>query len=300
MAEKLAFDQIFGNGRAIHLHQVVLRPPRALVQRFRDLLFSRPGLSGDQNGRFAPGHFLNDHQDLLHLRTFGDELTRFAFYRLQDLQLPCLPLVIEGPHDFHLELVELERLLNVVIGPEAHRLDRRFDRSVGRHDHDDSIFVSLLRLPEDLQPIRLRHLHVGDHQVEVLLVQPANRLAAIGRRFHVVTVLAEHRLEVFSRNPLVLDDEKTFHRLTPDSSFNWTSRVGQLDGKGGSSPRLAFHVDKTSMGIDDLLGHRQPDSRPPRLGGEKGKEHPRAGFGRDAPAGIPDAHHGEIGRIILS
>ena len=50
--------------------------------------------------------------------------------------LGAQPLVRERPVDHHEQLVDLERLLQVVEGAEPHRLDRALDGGVRGHDHD--------------------------------------------------------------------------------------------------------------------------------------------------------------------
>jgi hypothetical protein len=83
---------------------------------------------------------------------------------------------LEGPLDHQAQLVgSAQGLLQVVEGAELHGLDRGVDRAVGgHHDHLDLGLLGL-ELADQGQAVEVRHLQVGDEQVEAALVEPSGR-----------------------------------------------------------------------------------------------------------------------------
>ena len=187
------------------------------MDRLGHFFLPRSRLTGDENGGFAPGHLPNDGEHLLHLFALADDVRFLAFQGLESLQLPRLPLVVEGSHDPHLELRQLEGLLDIVVGSEPHGLHRRLDRAIGGHHQDLDVLIHLLRLSQHLEPIRFGHPHVGDDQVEVLLIEPADCLAPVGGGLGIVAMVAEQSLQILPQGFLVLDDQEALHFPSPCS-----------------------------------------------------------------------------------
>ena len=92
--------------------------------------------------------------------------------------LPELPL-LERVADLHLQLVDVERLGQVVVRAEAHRLDRGVGgRKRGDHDAED-VRVDPLRRAQDVHAAHVRHLDVGDQQIEAAALELLDRRPAV-------------------------------------------------------------------------------------------------------------------------
>ena len=70
----------------------------------------------------------------------------------------------------------MKRLGDVVHGPEPGRLHRRLDRSVLRQDHHRDLRVAGTDALQKLQPSQLRHLQIGNQNVDSRLLQQFQRL----------------------------------------------------------------------------------------------------------------------------
>lgn len=64
MSEELTFQEVFRQGRAVHLDQRPMASPAYIVQRLGDELFSCPAFSGDQDGRLDVGKALYEGVNL--------------------------------------------------------------------------------------------------------------------------------------------------------------------------------------------------------------------------------------------
>ncbi len=111
--------------------------------------------------------------------------------------LGAQPLVLERAADDDQQLVDLERLLEVVEGAELHGLDGALDARVRRH-HDDlrAIGVAVGRqAPDQLEAGRARHQVVDDEQIEAAAPEELARLVRAARLGDVVALGAQRAPE---------------------------------------------------------------------------------------------------------
>ena len=143
VAEELALEERLGERRAVELHEGRLSLRGAvLVDRLRDELLARPALAGDEHARLGRRDLLDDVEDRLHCRARADdvveaepllqaraELRRFA------LEATALQRAVDDDE----ELVELDGLGEVVLGPLLHGLHGRVDVRERGHQDDDEL-----------------------------------------------------------------------------------------------------------------------------------------------------------------
>ena len=65
--------------------------------------------------------------------------------------------------DHRPQLLQIERLQQIVERPALHRLDGRLDRAVARDENHLGVGLHLLALGQNFEPAHLRHLEIGDH-----------------------------------------------------------------------------------------------------------------------------------------
>ena len=122
----------------------------------------------NENRAIRIGHLGDEVVDFLHLRARADDVFKPVLF-LDDLpQVPVFPneaLVIERALDGDLELVHLERLGDVIVGAELHRLKGRFHRLIGRNQDDRSLGQHLAAFAENVEAADLVHPEVGDDQL---------------------------------------------------------------------------------------------------------------------------------------
>ena len=108
------------------------------------------------------------------------------------------------------DLVELERLGDVVERAELHRADRSVRAAERGHDQDRGLGVGRLDPGKRLDAVELRHADVHDHQVGARFLDLFNDLDA-GRRFdHSEALISEQLLEQRADGGVVVSDEDDF------------------------------------------------------------------------------------------
>src|ERR1019366_4129287 len=78
VAEDLALDQGFGNGRAVDGHKGFRFARAESVNGACQKFLAGPALSGDQNGGGAGSHHLDESEDLLHFLGGADQRSQDA------------------------------------------------------------------------------------------------------------------------------------------------------------------------------------------------------------------------------
>ena len=152
-----------------------------------------------------------DHlEDVEHRFAAADhvrELVRQAERPLQQDVLLAQLAVLDLLADLHLEQVDVERLAQVVARAEPHRLDGAVGRRK-RGDHDaEDVLVDLLGGAQHLDAAQIRHLDVGDQQVDRLALERVDRGAAVLGQQHLVALAAEHDRQQLAHRSLIVDDE---------------------------------------------------------------------------------------------
>jgi hypothetical protein len=132
-------------------------------------------------------------------------------------------LVLERAPDHHQQLVDLERLLQVVERPQLHRLQRALDRGVRRH-HQNLRPLAFGRrgdeLANELEAAQFRHHVVDDQHVDGALAEQPLRLARAGGLDHRVAGVpqrAPQRLQDF----FFVVDEKDRTAMGHEASLPW-------------------------------------------------------------------------------
>ena len=119
---------------------------------------------------------------------------------------PAEPGGLERALDHRGNLVQIERLVGEVIGPELHRLDRGFDAGIrGQEDHQ-RVLIQFLDLAEDRDPVGVGQPIVEQDQIDAFGEPLHGRLTGVGLE-HVVSL----GLEAFGQRPadqgFIIDDE---------------------------------------------------------------------------------------------
>jgi hypothetical protein len=68
----------------------------------------------------------------------------------------------------YLELLDVEGLGDVIVGPPLHRFDGRLGRGVGRHHDDRGADIVGFHLPQQIQTVAVRHDDVAQDEIEVV------------------------------------------------------------------------------------------------------------------------------------
>ena len=118
-----------------------------------------------------------------------------------------LAALADRPLDQPREVVDLQRLLQEVVGAELHRLDGGAHRAVAGEHHDRHPRLGRPAGRQHLDPRDVGELQVGEHEVEGALGEEPDAGAAVRRRLDVVPLLAQRPLQHAPKGVAVLDDQ---------------------------------------------------------------------------------------------
>ena len=141
MAEQLAFQQLFGNRRAIHRHKGRVLAITVEMNGFGDEFFAGPAFPGDQHIGRTVGDPLNQVEHRLHRFALAENLVEailLGHLFPEPADFPSQRCLADDPFDHPNQFVFFHRLCEVVARPMLHRFHSRLDRSKRRHqDHVD-------------------------------------------------------------------------------------------------------------------------------------------------------------------
>ena len=183
---------------------------RLPVQQPREQLLAGPALPEDQHRRRELRHPLDQIDDVADLLAGPDQ--ELALALLGDLgaerdHLPVQILPLAGVADERSELVVVEVLGDVVVGAVLHRLHGGLDL-VDRRDHDalDEAVV-LLDDPQHVEAADARQPHVQQEQVDVLVLQQAQRRLAARHAQDLVVPLQDRGQRIAHALIVVADQD---------------------------------------------------------------------------------------------
>ncbi len=210
MAEHFAFQQAFGDRRAVDRHKRLVCTVAMLVNGAGDHFFAGAAFAGQQDGGVAFTHRIHRLQHSAKRRAFPDQAIELGMF----IELGTQPCVVA--HDVaklqslghgDVQLVDIEGLGNVVVGAVTHGLHGIFHGAVGRHHDHRQLRVAHLDLGQQLRAVHAGHAPVADHQVDVLLLQHLERMQAIAGDKHLDMVLAQGRRQQIAELGLVVDHQ---------------------------------------------------------------------------------------------
>jgi hypothetical protein len=110
------------------------------------------------------------------------------------------------------EVVQVDRLQQILEGSPLHRLDSRFGRGVRRRDDDRQPGVDLLDPVEEFEPGQVRQADVDDHGIGEFLLDQRDRLPGRFRGDDLEVVALQPGLQRIEDVRFVVDDEQFRHR----------------------------------------------------------------------------------------
>ena len=176
----------------------------------RQELLADARLAVDQHGGVQLGHLLQHRQDLEHLGALRHQVRQGEPLLVPSQRLPALGAQLaelERPPQDQQDLVRLERLDQVVLGPQPGGLDRGADGAVGRHHHHADLRVLGLQLADDLDAVHARQPLVGQREVDVLALEEVQRLLAAGSGQDLEALELEGAPQRAQEDLVILDDQ---------------------------------------------------------------------------------------------
>ncbi len=207
MSEQFAFDELTGNGRAVHLHERLLGARTLSMNGARHEFLAGAVLAGDEHTRGRGGHLLDPFEQRPDTeRTPHDFVTALdglAQPRVLFTELPVLERIAQQ----HQHAIGVERLLEDVVRAELRGFHRRLDRGVAADHHHRGGGISLPQALEHLEPVEPRHLHVEEDQLRTEAVVLRDAFGAAARGLHLEALIFEQLAEGLTDSRFVVNDE---------------------------------------------------------------------------------------------
>ena len=210
VAEELGLEDGLGERPHVDGEKGAVAPLARDVEGPGHELLPRAALPVDEDGGARAGHLVDDAEDLLHAPVGAHQVLHPEPPPQLLPQAPVLahePGALDGPGHGEEQHVAVEGLGEVVEGPLAHGLDRGVDAAVGGHEDDARARLLALDLLEEGDTGEVRHLEVGEHDVEGLPPEGGEGGLAARRGRHLVAFRAQDQAEDLELGRLVVDDE---------------------------------------------------------------------------------------------
>ena len=160
----------------------------------------------DQDRGIRGGHGADEFHNPLHRLALPHQFDRLNL--IQALPQPHILLfdlaVLERLADQTRQIIGVERLGDVVVGPVLQRLDGSLNRSVAGHDDDDNFRIDLANLAVQLETVHAGHLDIQQRQIPALARQLQQRLARAGGRLDHVALFLEPFAQRFADHVLIV------------------------------------------------------------------------------------------------
>ena len=214
VAEQFGLEQVFLQGRAVHLDEVARRAQRVAMDRAGDQLLAGAGLAAHQHGRIALGDLAHDAEDVLQRGAAADdplEVVGLLLFVTEVVELVAKALQLQRLVDLDLHLLDFERLLHVVEGAVLHRLDGGVDRPERGHQDERRGRVQRFRRAQHVEPVGAAHLQIADDDIEVAFVQLFDRGVAVAGLLDLVARRAECQREPAPQRVMIVRYQNSSH-----------------------------------------------------------------------------------------
>ena len=142
VAEQFAFQKLFGNRGAVHREERLFAAVAVMINRAGDEFLAGAAFAGDERGGVGGGNLADEFEHLLHRLAAADD-AEFVILRFQQRlignDLLHVARGLERVGDDFLELGNVERLEQIIVGAELHRLDGRLRGAVGGHQNHEQL-----------------------------------------------------------------------------------------------------------------------------------------------------------------
>ena len=206
MAEQLALDQVARDRRHVDGDE---RPGLALaviVQRARDQFLAGARLAGNHHRQVGLHQPRQRAENVLHRRRAADQRHQLGRRRFRADFARAFRLR-EGAADDRHQLLQVERLGQVFVGPALGRLDRGHEGVLRAHDDDRQIRPHALDARQQLERVVVGHHHVGDDEIALAGGDPAPQAGDGAGRAHFIAGARQRLIENRPDRRVVVGDE---------------------------------------------------------------------------------------------
>src|SRR6185295_9007191 len=211
VAEQLALEDVAGNGAAVDGQEAFVTAGARPVQRVGHQFLAGAAVADDEHAGAGGSHQPHLLEEVLHGRRAADdalEAVALVEHLAQGRDLLLELLLLDQVHHPLAQLVEIDRLGEVVVGADPHGLHRGLDGAVGGHQHDAEVDLPLPHLLQEAQAVHAGHPQIADGEAGVVvLVEEFQRLLRVVEGAHGEPRLLEGDRHRFAGAGFVVDDQ---------------------------------------------------------------------------------------------
>ena len=213
------------------------------MQRARDQFLPGPAFAGDERRRVGCGKLPNELENLLHglASSYDAQFIILLFeQRLVGDHLLHVPGRLERVEDNFLELGNVERFEQVIVGAQLHRLDGRLGRAIGRHQDHEQFGIHLPYPPQGLQSVNSAHPDVHDHQIRLEFGNRLKSFLAARSGGQLDFRRIKYSLKRVLHVRLVINQQQSAHkasRITKTAGFSFMQYICKTQRPGRSGRR---------------------------------------------------------------
>ena len=175
MPEEFALQQIFIECRAMHSNKRFALSRAHLVNGPCKQFFPGAAFACDQDSRSRLGNLSRLRQQIHHLRRIAndplDTPLMFVQSRAQFLIFLSYANCFQAALDHHFEVIEIDRLGQVIIGTDFHRFDRRFNGAIGSQHDDQRSLRPGADFAGEFHAVQTGHAQVRKNNRDILLLE---------------------------------------------------------------------------------------------------------------------------------
>ena len=215
VTEELGLEQRVGDRAAVHADERLLLARRQVMQRARDQLLAGARLAGDEDRGLGRRDLLHQLEDALHGQRLADDAVEAeaAAQLVAQLQVVAQEgALLQRALDDHGDLVDLERLGQIVVSAALHRRDGGLGRGKGGDDNHLRVRLRFFHRLQHVEAAAVLHFQIGDHHVERLIVDGLLRGAGRFGQRHLVAGARQRDAQEVAHRPLVVDDQNLAHQ----------------------------------------------------------------------------------------
>ena len=224
MSEEFAFQEGLGNGCTIDGEKRSLASSTMLVQGSCDELLTGAALTDDEHIDILRGNAANLLADRLHRHAAADESIRSVFRPISFIEQRRHmrhPADHQSLFDHSLQLLGVERLGEIVIGPQFHRLNGGLGRAESCDEDHQALGIQAVQFVEQFESGRSSQPDVEEHHIRTLLRCDPQRFVRCFRLEDNQVLTLENGPNTEADAGLVIDNQQLGHRQAPGNSVAW-------------------------------------------------------------------------------
>ena len=214
VAEEFAFEQLFGEGRAVDRHECLSGARPGLVDRLREDLLARSGLAGEQYRRVRRSDFAREVHGLSErLRRTDDAVERMFVgeFRLETRQSALHPRLLRRMAQQRQDLVVVVAFGDVVECAVLDRLHAVGYVAVGGEQDDFGSGCDLLDPADQFHAVAVGEFDVAQHDVGFVLAEQPEARGTVRSLLHVVSFQSDDARQQRTQLGFVVDNQNFRH-----------------------------------------------------------------------------------------